>query len=107
MIRTEWILAGVLVTSVIDSAAPAEIIALFPLSMEHTAHEVVPSFEKSSGHKVMIQYGTAGAVATKVRNGDFADVLISTAAQIDGLSKDDKVVAGSSSGLAKVVVGML
>ena len=107
MIRAEWALAVVLATSVIAPAAAAEITAFFPLSMEHTAHEVVPPFEKSFGHKVTIQYGTAGAVATKVRHGEIADVLISTAAQIDGLSKENKLVADSGFGLAKVGVGML
>jgi len=97
----------VLATSVIAPAAAAEITAFFPLSMEHTAHEVVPPFEKSSGHKVTIQYGTAGAVAPKVRNGEIADVLISAAAQIDGFSKENKLVADSGFGLAKVGVGML
>ncbi len=111
MIRASWALAwaltATLATPVIDTAAAAEITAFFPVSMEHTAREVVPPFEKTSGHKVTIQYGTAGAVATKVRNGEVADVLISTAAQIDALSKDNKLVAGSNSGLAKVGVGML
>jgi molybdate transport system substrate-binding protein len=107
VIRAQWVLGAVLAASAPNIAAAAEITAFFPLSMEHAAQEVVPPFEKSSGHKVTIQYDTAGAVATKVRKGDVADVLISTAAQIDGLSKDTKLVAGSGSGLAKVGVGML
>jgi molybdate transport system substrate-binding protein len=107
VIGKKWALAAVLAASAINTAAAAEISALFPLSMEHTALEIVPPFERTSGHAVKIQYGTAGAVAAKVRNGEVVDVLISTAAQIDGLSKDNKLVAGSSSSLAKVGVGML
>jgi molybdate transport system substrate-binding protein len=107
VIRAEWLFAAALATSTVQAAAAEEITALFPFSMEHTALSVVPPFEKSSGNKVTIQYGTAGAVATKVRNGEVADVLISTAAQVEGLSKENKLVAGSSSGLAKVGVGML
>jgi molybdate transport system substrate-binding protein len=107
MNKAGWVLAAVFVASTMSAATAAEVTALFPLALEHTAHEVLPSFEKSSGHKVTIQFGTAGAVATKVRAGEVADVLISTAAQIDSLVQEGKVVAGSTSGLAKVGVGML
>jgi len=88
-------------------AFAAEIVAFFPVSMEHTAHDVIPAFEKSTGNKVSIQFGTAGAVAAKIRAGETADVLISTAAQIEALLKEGKLVANSNAGLAKVEVGVL
>jgi molybdate transport system substrate-binding protein len=56
---------------------------------------------------VSIEFGTAGGVATKVRNGEAADVLISTGAQIDSLQKEGKIVAGSKIGIVKVGVGVL
>jgi molybdate transport system substrate-binding protein len=88
-------------------ADAADIKALLPLSFQHSAEQLVPQFEQSSANKVKIEFGTAGAVANKVRNGEAAEVLISTAAQIQALQKDGKVVAGSNVGIVKVGVGVL
>ena len=107
MIRVRLISVAMFFVFSMASVRAADIIAFFPVSMEHTAHDVIPAFEKSTGHKVLIQFGTAGAVAGKVRAGETADVLISTAAQIDALIKEGKLVAGSNTGMAKVGVGVL
>jgi molybdate transport system substrate-binding protein len=96
----------VLTTVQLAAANAAEIKALLPLSLNYAAMEVVPSFVQATGHKVMVAYGTAGAVAGKVRNGDAADVLVSSAAQIDDLQKTGKIAAGTI-GVAKVGVGAL
>jgi molybdate transport system substrate-binding protein len=89
------------------SASALEIKAFFPVTFQHTAAEVIPQFEQSSGNKVAITYGTAGAVAAKVSEGAVADVVISTSVQIENLSKQGKVVAGSKAEIAKVGFGVL
>src|SRR5258708_2223371 len=70
-----FILTGMAATIIapIGAADAAEIKAFFPLSLEHTAMELIPPFERSWGHRVTIVYSTAGAVATKIRNGEAAD----------------------------------
>jgi ABC transporter substrate binding protein/Bacterial extracellular solute-binding protein len=55
---------------------------------------LIPDFEKSSGHKVTIAYGTAGAVADRVQKGEAADIVISSVPLIDQLQAQGKVVAG-------------
>ena len=65
-----WLVVAVAATATMSTATAADITALFPGSMEHTAHEVVPPFEKSSGHKMTIQYGTAGGVARSAAGAD-------------------------------------
>jgi molybdate transport system substrate-binding protein len=66
---------------------------------------MIPEFEKLSGHKVTIGYGTAGAVTGRVQKGEGADVVISAAPLIDQLQAQGKVVAGSRVIIAKVGVG--
>ena len=107
MNRKGWLVAALFIGIATSPARAEEILALFPLAMEHTAHEVLPQFEKLTGHKVTVQYGTAGAVAEKIRAGEAAAVIISTDAQIDSLTKEGKLVSGSKAELAKVGVGML
>jgi molybdate transport system substrate-binding protein len=89
------------------AARAAEIKGFFAGSLQHTVEQVIPPYEHSSGNKVTIVYGTAGAAAAKVRNGEPADLVAATAAQIASLQKDGKVAAGSVVALAKVGVGLL
>lgn len=108
MIKTVAIAASLaLPTLVMGSAGAADLKVFLPVSLQHTADQVVPPFERSAGHKVTITYGTAGAVAAKVRDGEAADVLVSTRAQIDDLQTRGKIAAGSGVGIAKVGVGLL
>jgi molybdate transport system substrate-binding protein len=67
---------------------------------------LIPDFEKSSGHKVTITYGTAGAVADRVQKGEAADIVISSVPLFDQLQAQGKVVAGSRVNIAKVGVGV-
>jgi molybdate transport system substrate-binding protein len=109
MIKAAVAVLAMLLASMIVPATSnaADIKGLFPVSLEHAAMEIVPQFERSSGHKIAITYGTAGGIATKIRSGEVADVAIATAAQMDDLEKGAKIVAGSNVGLAKVGAGVL
>jgi molybdate transport system substrate-binding protein len=66
---------------------------------------LIPAFEKSSGHKVTVVYGTAGAVAERVQKGEPADLVISATPRIDHLQAQGKVAAGDRAIIAKVGVG--
>jgi len=63
-------------------------------------------FEKSSGSKLTVAYGTAGAVVDRFQKGEAADVVIASGAQIDELQKQGKVVQGSRVDIAKVGIGV-
>jgi molybdate transport system substrate-binding protein len=89
---------------IVGSTARAAEIKLLSASALHPAIDVlIPDFEKSSGHKVTVAYGTAGAVADRVQKGEAADIVISSVPLIDKLQAPGKVVAGA--GIAKVGVG--
>lgn len=103
-------IVAIFVVSAMSSAAAvqaAEIKGFFAGSLQHTVEKVIPPYEHSSGNKVTIAYGTAGGAAAKVKNGEPADLVAATAAQIDALQKDGKVAAGTVAPLAKVGVGLL
>lgn len=68
--------------------------------------ELIPQFEKSSGHKVTFAYGAVGEMAERVQRGEAADVLIASALQIDALTRQGKVAAGSRTDLAKTGIGV-
>src|SRR6202163_3096164 len=89
-----------------STARAAEIKVLAAVALQPGFTALIPDFEKSSGHKVTIAYGTAGAVADRVQKGEAADIVINSAPLIDKLQAQGKVVAGSRVNIAKVGVGV-
>ena len=69
-------------------------------------NEIIPQFERTSGHRVSIVYGTVGEMAGRVQKGEVADIVIASAPQIESLEKLGKVVAGTRTDLAKTGVGL-
>src|SRR5205085_10584587 len=87
-------------------ARAAEIKLLCAVALHPAMAALIPDFEKSSGHKVTIAYGTAGAVADRVQKGEAADIVISAGPAIGQLQAQGKVVAGDRAIIAKVGVGV-
>jgi molybdate transport system substrate-binding protein len=63
--------------------------------------EIIPQFERVSGHKVSLDYGTVGEMADRVQKGEIADVVIVSAPQVENLEKQGKVVPDTRVDLAK------
>jgi molybdate transport system substrate-binding protein len=89
-----------------STASAAEIKLLCAVALQPAMVALIPDFEKSSGHKVTIAYGTAGAVADRVQKGEAADIVIGSVPLIDQLQAQGKVVSGSRVIIAKVGVGV-
>lgn len=88
------------------AAAEATELKLLSASALHPAIDaLIPDFEKSSGYKVRVDYGTAGAVAERVLKGETADMILSSVQAVDRLETQGKVVAGNRIVIAKVGVG--
>lgn len=87
--------------------ASAEEIKLLHATALHAAlKDLVPGFEKASGHKVVVQYATAGAIAGRIQKDEPADVGIVTTAQAENLQKQDKLVGGSLAFVGRVATGV-
>src|SRR5215216_1096836 len=83
----------------------AEIRLLSASALHPAIDALLPDFEKSSGHKLTVAYGTAGAVADRVQKSEAADIVISSVPMIDRLQAQGKVAAGDRVIIAKVGVG--
>jgi molybdate transport system substrate-binding protein len=84
----------------------AEIKVLSPDSLKHAMTELVPQFEKSSGHKVIVEHGTVGALAGRIQKGEAADVAIATRQQIENLEERGRIVEGSAVNIARQGIGL-
>lgn len=90
----------------VGAVAKAAGVKLLSASALHPAIDaLIPDFERSSGHKVTVDYGTAGAVAERVLKGEGADIILSSVQAIERLDAKGKVLPGNRILIAKVGVG--
>src|ERR1041385_6978042 len=87
-----------------SAARAAEIKLLCAVALHPAFDALIPNFEKSSGHKVTVAYGNAGAIADRFQKGEAADLVINAAPLMDQLRAQGKVVAGDRIIIAKVGV---
>ena len=68
--------------------------------------ELAPAFERASGTKLQITWGSANGLMKELDGGAAADLAILTAETIDDLIKRGKAVAGSRVDLARSGIGI-
>lgn len=68
--------------------------------------ELVPQFERASGHRVSISYDPAKVMLARIEKGETADLAITGSAAIDELAKQGKILARSRRVLARCRVGV-
>jgi len=95
-------LAG-LASGVTDAA---ELKVLSAGSMRAVLQELGPAFEKSSGHKLSIEYATSGKIEEKVAADDTIDVAILSKPRADKLVRVAKLVGGTATTLASAPIGL-
>jgi molybdate transport system substrate-binding protein len=87
-------------------AGAAEINVLSTQATEEAYRELVPQFEKATGHKVTTVFTGTLDANKRLAAGESYDLLIMSAPSIDEHIKGGKVVAGSRVDLAKSGVGV-
>jgi molybdate transport system substrate-binding protein len=88
-----------------SGASPAPIKVICTQALTAAMADIGPQFEKASGHKLVIDLGTTGALAGKVRKGEPVDVVLLAASVMSELARDGKL-AGSPVEVARSPVGV-
>src|SRR4051812_47568861 len=87
-------LAGLIAQGGAVHAADVDVIA--STAMREVLDELVPMFERASGHKVTVTFLSGAVLPGKVREGAPADLVVTTPETIDDLVKAGKVEAGTA-----------
>ena len=87
-------------------AGAAELKIVSAGAMRAVLQELAPQFEKASGHKLTIEFATAGKVEEKVAADEPVDVAILTKPRVDELVRTAKLVGGSVATLASAPIGL-
>lgn len=88
-------------------ASAAEIHVLCSNGFKAVFEELVPQFERASGHKIVVKYGLAANFKKQIEDGEAFDLAILTPAAIDDLIKSKKMAADSRSVLARTGLGIM
>jgi molybdate transport system substrate-binding protein len=89
------------------SVHAAEVKILTAGAMKAVVLELVPQFEKETGHKAVVDNDTAGGLAKRIEGGEAFDLAVITPGVIGDLAKKGKVVGDSRASVARVGVGVV
>ncbi len=65
-----------------------------------------PVFERETGHKANLNFGTAGGLRARLDKGEQADLIILPAATMETMDKAGKLVPGTRTDLGRTITGI-
>ena len=89
------IAAGIVGALLAAPAAAAEVQVVASTAMREVLDDLMPMFERASGHKVGVSFLSGAVLPGKVKEGVAADLVVTTPATIDDLVAAGRLVAGS------------
>jgi molybdate transport system substrate-binding protein len=102
--RAAILAAAIMVSS--SMAQTAELKVLSSNAFKEAYLELVPGFEKATGHKVVTTWAGTNDIVKRMQAGETYDLVIMAGPALDNLIKQDKIVPGSRVDLVKSGVGV-
>jgi molybdate transport system substrate-binding protein len=99
------LLAATAALFVANSASAAEIKVLASGATKEAYLELVPQFEKASGHKIVTTWAGTVDIKKRIAAGEAFDLIVVAGPEIDELIKQGKMATGSRVDLMKSGVG--
>jgi molybdate transport system substrate-binding protein len=87
-------------------AQAAEVKLIGSAAVKEVVLDLVPAFEKASGHKVTAIWAGTEAITKRVSGGEVVDIVLIAAPNVDRLIAEGKLVAGSRADIAKSGIGV-
>jgi molybdate transport system substrate-binding protein len=88
------------------AAHAAEIKVIASAAVKQVVLELIPAFEKSSGHKVTTIWAGTEAITSRISSGEAVDIVLIAAPNIEKLIAEGRLVAGSRADVAKSGIGV-
>jgi molybdate transport system substrate-binding protein len=109
MIGTISRIAAIAVLLAVQAALAnaAELKVFSTIGIQAALEELTPAFEKQSGNKLAVSWGTAAMLVKRVQGGETADVYILVKQSFDELTKEGKAVDGGDALFAKSGMAMV
>src|SRR5262245_52477146 len=88
------------------AAAAGEVKIMAGAAMAGAFAELLPQFERATGHKVVIQYGATGNFKKQIEAGEAFDLVIFGSDGVDDLIKQGKIAGDTRLDIARVGIGV-
>ncbi len=88
------------------TAQAAEVKLIASAAVKEVVLDLVPAFEKASGHKVTTIWAGTEAITKRISGGEVVDIVLIAAPNVDRLIAVGKLVAGSRADVAKSGIGV-
>jgi molybdate transport system substrate-binding protein len=89
-----------------STAQAAEIKVLCSTALKTVMQELVPQFERATGHKVVVEYGVSAGLQRRVEAGEPFDAIFLTVKQLDALAQGGKIAPGTRTPIARSGMGI-
>src|SRR5262245_37208957 len=106
LMKSKLVITLTAAMTIAGMASAAEIKVLSTQATSEAYGELVPQFEKASGHKVTTIFTGTLDVNKRLTAGEKYDLIIMSGTSIDQHIKDGKIAAGTKVNLAKSGVGV-
>jgi molybdate transport system substrate-binding protein len=109
MMRLAWFGVAALLsaTGAPAEGAAAEIKVLTAGAFKQVLLALLPDFERQTGHKVIVDNATVGALSKRIEAGEPFDVAVLTPAAVEDLAAKGALMMGSRTNVARVGVGVM
>ena len=87
-------------------ADAAQITVLSSNGVREAVSELVPQFEKATGHRVIVVWDGTLNIKKRIDSGEVADLVVVPAADVDALIVSGGLTPGSRVDLAKSIIGV-
>jgi molybdate transport system substrate-binding protein len=88
------------------AASAAEIKVIASGATKEIINEILPAFEKNSGHKVAIEFTGTANIKKRIAAGETYDLVIVGAPEMDAFAQQGKIASGTRTDLMKSGVGV-
>jgi len=95
-----------LAIGVAGNASAADLKLLISNGMKDAVHDLAPQFERATGHKLSIRYGTSAFLQRDMEAGESFDVTVVPAPSIDAVAKAGKLDTSTRSDIAHSRIGI-
>jgi molybdate transport system substrate-binding protein len=87
-------------------ANAAEVKVMSGAAMRGAFAELLPQFERATGHKVVIEYGAGTAFRKRIEAGEAFDLVIIDASEVDELIKQGKIAGDTRANIVRAAIGV-
>jgi len=98
--------AAVLATLSVCRADAAQITLLSSNGVREAVNELIPQFEKATGHRLQVIWDGTLNIKKRIGSGEVADLVVMPAEDVDALIASGGLMPGSRVDLAKSIIGV-